>query len=66
VIAVLAGTGIAFTPDDLLALVGSPPAGGRQLSAAFAVAARRQLITPVGATVSEDGRLLRTWRGVPS
>jgi hypothetical protein len=60
----LARSGIEWHADDLRALIGDPPGGGRQLSAAFALAVRRELITPVGATIGEDGRLLRTWRGI--
>ena len=60
VLAVLAHTGMPFTCDDLLTLVGKP-AGVKQIGAVFAAAARQRLIEARGATIAADGRLMRVW-----
>lgn len=61
-IATLARSGEQFTSDSVVVLVGRPPRG-RQLSSALAVARRRRLIRPVGATFGREGGLLRVWVG---
>jgi hypothetical protein len=62
----LARSGVQFTADDVLKLVGAPATTGRQISSAFGLAQRRHLIVSVGATIGHGGRLLRVWRGVPT
>jgi hypothetical protein len=64
VLGVLANTGHPFTCDTLTQLVGYPP-NPKQLGAALAAAAQRNLIEVVGAVISE-GRPCRLWRGCGS
>jgi hypothetical protein len=58
---VLAHTGVEFTSEDLLMLVGDPMRA-RQVGAVFGVAQRQHKIVATGATVGRE-RLLRVWRG---
>jgi hypothetical protein len=56
----LAHCGMPFHVDDFLMLAGDPPSA-KQIGAAFAAAKQQRLIEPVGATLANDGRLVRVW-----
>lgn len=51
-----------FTVDDLVDLVGQPPAAN-YWGALFAAATRRGLIEAVGCQLGRDGRMVRRWYG---
>ncbi|MBA8794931.1 hypothetical protein FHX74_002559 [Friedmanniella endophytica] len=59
----LALTGRAFTVDQVLDLVGQPPASA-YVGAVMAGAQRSGLIEPVGCQVGAGGRLVRRWWGL--
>lgn len=56
----LAKAGRGFTVDDLLDLVGQPPAP-QYVGAVLAAAQRLRLIEPVGCQIGRDGRMVRRW-----
>lgn len=65
---VLARTGLDFTADDLVKVIGAPDHPNR-IGAAFLSARKAQIIEPTGTVVpsttpSRHGGVVRVWRGV--